>query len=227
MNREKLDELLELLWILKEENIDSVSENDITGRLDSHKPRLIDDTDFELKPIIETAIAENLISRNSNVYILSEAGVKKARAIIRRHRLAEKLFTDVLELSYEESEEASCKFEHILSDEVADSVCSFLGHPPICPHSKPIPRGNCCTNADTYMRPLVTPLTSLEIGKEAKITFISAIHPERLQKLSSLGLLPGETLKIIQKSPSIVIKVGEIVNALDKEVADDIYVKGV
>ena len=47
----------------------------------------------------------------------------------------------------DEIEQQACKFEHILSPEVTDKICSFLGHPECCPHGSPIPSGECCEKA--------------------------------------------------------------------------------
>ncbi|MGA9797679.1 MAG: iron dependent repressor, metal binding and dimerization domain protein, partial [Terriglobales bacterium] len=72
-------------------------------------------------------------------------GRLRAADIIRRHRLAERLFTDSLALGSEsEIEQQACKFEHILSTEATDKICTFLGHPRTCPHGAPIPLGPCC-----------------------------------------------------------------------------------
>jgi DtxR family Mn-dependent transcriptional regulator len=76
------------------------------------------------------------------------AGQERARSVIRRHRLAERLFTDVLSLSDELSVETNaCQFEHILSPELTDRICTFLGHPATCPHGSPIPPGPCCAGS--------------------------------------------------------------------------------
>ncbi len=73
------------------------------------------------------------------------AGEARARSVIRRHRLAERLFTDVLAIRDDASVEShACTFEHILSPELTDRICTFLGHPETCPHGSPIPRGICC-----------------------------------------------------------------------------------
>jgi hypothetical protein len=81
----------------------------------------------------------------SMIVELTERGRKKAADIIRRHRLAERLFTDSLALDSEsEIEQQACKFEHILSPEATEKICTFLGHPLTCPHGAPIPRGACC-----------------------------------------------------------------------------------
>ncbi len=76
---------------------------------------------------------------------LTPRGQKRAADIIRRHRLAERLFTDSLAMDSEtEIEQQACKFEHILSSEATDKICTFLGHPRTCPHGSPIPPGPCC-----------------------------------------------------------------------------------
>ena len=76
---------------------------------------------------------------------LTTRGHKRAADIIRRHRLAERLFTDSLAMDSEtEIEQQACKFEHILSAEATDKICAFLGHPKTCPHGSPIPPGPCC-----------------------------------------------------------------------------------
>jgi len=83
---------------------------------------------------------------------LTERGRQRAEDVIRRHRLAERLFMQTLRISNEAViEQQACKFEHILSPEATDSICTFLGHPETCPHGSPIPRGACCG------RPAVAP----------------------------------------------------------------------
>ena len=47
-----------------------------------------------------------------------------------------------------EIEQQACKFEHILSPEATERICSFLGHPRTCPHGAPIPQGACCSKAE-------------------------------------------------------------------------------
>ncbi len=76
---------------------------------------------------------------------LTSRGHQKAADIIRRHRLAERLFTDSLAMDSEtEIEQQACKFEHILSPEATDKICTFLNHPLTCPHGAAIPPGPCC-----------------------------------------------------------------------------------
>src|ERR1700680_2239590 len=76
---------------------------------------------------------------------LTPRGHQRAADIIRRHRLAERLFPDSLAMDREpEIEQQACKFEHILSPEATDKICTFLNHPLTCPHGAAIPPGPCC-----------------------------------------------------------------------------------
>ncbi len=80
--------------------------------------------------------------------IFTEKGRRRAEDVIRRHRLAEVLFTHTFQVEDEkEVAEQACRFEHILSPEATDRICTFLGHPRTCPHGSLIPAGPCCLGA--------------------------------------------------------------------------------
>jgi putative ABC transport system ATP-binding protein len=84
-------------------------------------------------------------AHGTDVVVFTDKGRQRAEDIIRRHRLAERLFMQTFHVSDEhEIEDQACKFEHILSPEATDRICTFLGHPDACPHGSPIPRGACC-----------------------------------------------------------------------------------
>jgi ABC-type glutathione transport system ATPase component len=71
-------------------------------------------------------------------------GRTRARDLVRRRRLAEVLFSSAMHLPDPEVEYAACRMEHIINPEVTNSICSFLGHPRLCPHGRSIPTGDCC-----------------------------------------------------------------------------------
>ena len=75
---------------------------------------------------------------------LTESGARRARDVVRRHRLAERLFTDTFAIEDAEAHQQACRFEHIITPELDQRICSFLGHPKTCPHGNPIPPGPCC-----------------------------------------------------------------------------------
>jgi putative ABC transport system ATP-binding protein len=93
---------------------------------------------------------ENPPEHGTDILYFTPKGQQRAMDVIRRHRLAERLFIQTFKVSDEqEVEEQACKFEHILSPEVTDRICAFLGHPETCPHGSPIPRGECCPQKQT------------------------------------------------------------------------------
>ncbi|HET7755370.1 MAG TPA: metal-dependent transcriptional regulator [Anaeromyxobacteraceae bacterium] len=156
---------------------------------------------------------------------LTADGDLRARGVVRRHRLAERLFHDLLELGESETESHACEFEHVLSSEATDSVCTLLGHPPTCPHGKAIPPGPCCGAYQKTVRPLVTGLGAFEIGAKGRIVFIAPKFHDRMDRLAALGVMPGSEIRLHQREPSYVIEVGETTIALDPEIAGEIFVK--
>lgn len=199
------DEVLETMWELRERG--DVEVEDVIKELGNRGA------------IIEMEQDGLIKIKEGNLYY-TEEGERRARDITRRHRLAERLFLDVLDLK--EFEADACKFEHAISPEVEEAICTFLGHPPTCPHGKPIPRGKCCSIYTQKIKPLVQRLTDASVGKPAKVVFITG---EIMGRLSSIGLIPGVIIKLIQKSPSYVIGIEETTIAIDEEMARGIYVR--
>src|SRR6266581_2441631 len=173
-DEEQFEEVLEELWVMAEHGeIAEIDHMQVHGALPvsiavekmremglvetaPHPPVAHDHKPFTnpchdaLKP---TGVS---VGDGSMVVELTPRGRQRAGDIIRRHRLAERLFTDSLALDSEsEIEQQACKFEHILSPEATDKICSFLGHPKTCPHGAPIPPGNCCNQS-----PNIAPFSS-------------------------------------------------------------------
>jgi DtxR family Mn-dependent transcriptional regulator len=69
------------------------------------------------------------------------------------------------------------------------------------------------------------PVTRLKPGESGIITSILQTVPERLVKLSSLGVMPGVEVTLVQRNPAVVLKMGETSIALDGEAADAILVE--
>jgi DtxR family Mn-dependent transcriptional regulator len=124
-----------------------------------------------------------------------------------------------------ETVDDACKMEHILSEELTDSVCTFLGHPQTCPHGQRIPRGECCKKYKVDVEPVVTRLSEFDVGSKGRITFIVPTKPSRLSKLNSLGIAAGSVIKLLQKNPSYIIQIDETTIAIDPEIAKEIYIK--
>ncbi len=129
------DHLLEQIWVRGEEG----------SRADVEHIR----TPGGVDPVRTIARMEDLslVSvKEDREILLTERGKNRARDVVRRHRLAERLFKDTFRIDDHEAHTQACKFEHIISPELDERICSFLGHPKTCPHGNPIPPGACCNN---------------------------------------------------------------------------------
>lgn len=213
MEQERIDEALELIWLLEEEE-----------RTEFNRFKLNSD-DVKFDELVNKMIKQGLIILKDEKVKLTEKGRTLAMGLIRRHRLAEQLFTEVFELTENSVDADACKMEHILDEELTESVCTFLGHPPKCPHGKPIPRGECCKKYKIEIEPLVVRLTDFEVGLKGRIVFIVSAETSRLNRLSSMGITAGSVIKLLQKKPSFVIQVEETAIAIDPDIAKEIYVK--
>ena len=214
-DKERIEEALELIWVLNEDGHNALNRFKLSS----------DDSD--ITSLIGTLTERKLALVNEDEILFTEKGNKIAKGLIRRQRLAERLLSDVFEMNDDTILNDACKMEHILSEELTESVCTFLGHPPTCPHGKPIPRGECCKKFKIEVTPVVTRLTDFEVSATGRITFIVPSDPNRISKLNSLGITAGSVIKFLQKRPSCVLQIDETTVAIDPEIAKEIYIKKV
>jgi len=154
---------------------------------------------------------------------LTERGLERAKKIIRLHRLAERLLHDVLRASEHEVESSACRFEHVISEEVEEAICTLLGHPTVCPHGREIPRGECCIRGEEEVKSLVVRLTSLSPGEEGEIKYLSG-DEDIIKKIISIGLLPGKRIRVLRVFPTFLVQVGNTQIALDEKIGEAIHV---
>ncbi len=208
---ERSEEILETLWIRNEES----KETSIP----------LDDLEVTEKELIEQLHRAGYISQTDDRVRLTDKGRPFARNIVRRHRLAERLLTDVIGTGDRLIHEKACKFEHLLDRGLDESICSLLGHPKVCPHGKPIPPGRCCQQKQAPSQKVVSPLSQLAQEQKGKVAYIYAPESSQLQKLVAMGVLPGAPINLIKNFPTYVFQVGQTQFAVDKEIADSIYVR--
>jgi DtxR family Mn-dependent transcriptional regulator len=215
----RLEEIVEHVWTEREEGRDTAS-GILAASATDHAP---DVTRADLQALASAGF----LTLEGDRVALTANGEVRARDVVRRHRLTERLFRDLLDLGERTMEDQACEFEHILSREATESVCTLLGHPPTCPHGKPIPPGDCCGAYQRTVRSLVTGLRTFEVGATGRIVFIAPKFHDRMDRLAALGVIPGSTIRLHQRSPSYVIEIGETTIALDPEIAGEIFVKPV
>jgi putative ABC transport system ATP-binding protein len=129
-DEEAIDEVLEYLWLKMEGDEAAHAICAVGARLATQQ-------------LLERMRARGILEPGPAA-TFTEPGRRRAESLVRRHRLAETLFSETFQMHESVVEEEACYFEHILSPVMTDSICAFLGHPPACPHGKAIPRGTCC-----------------------------------------------------------------------------------
>ena len=206
---DRAEEILETLWMHAEEE----------------KQEPIDLGIAKGEPEIDELWKSGHIKLIKDKIALTEKGKEEGRKIVRRHRLAERLFADVLDIKKRLIHSLSCQFEHLLQEGIEDNICALLGHPKTCPHGRPIPAGECCGKFKEDIKKVVSSLNSLERNQKGKVAYIHTKDHKKLQKLMAMGVLPGMTISLIQKFPSYVFQIGESQFAIDEELAENIFVR--
>ncbi len=210
---QKIEEALSIIWEEKEKKI---SDKGAIAK------RFLESINEDIS---QSLVDDGYITIDKDIIRLSDKGESKARDIIRRQRLAERLLMDVLEVGRKEVDSSACAFEHILSKEVEESICTLLGHPKECPHGLSIPSGACCEKAKGLIESIVVPLTRLKVSETGKIVYLLTRSHPQLHRLMSFGIVPGARVKLHQAKPSVIIQVEETQVALEEEIAKEIYIK--
>ena len=212
----QIEEMLEYIWMLEEDH----------GKVES---TLMDDKfgNEIAKDYLNIMVKKQLVNLSDSIIAFTDNGRNRAKLIIRRHRIAERLLNDVLEMTGDEFEAGACQFEHFVNEEIIASICTLLGHPAVCPHGKKIPPGECCTSARRKLGPVINPLSGIKSGEKVRVVYVTTKSHASLDRLSAIGVIPGLELTIHQKRPSIIIQYGETQLALDKDIAENIFVRAV
>ena len=208
-------ETIETIWTLEEKGRSTVA-----NVLKEHETACEYIVDDEILSELERS---GLVKISGADICLTTEGRVQAEPIIRRHRLAERLLTDVLGMPFDEMEESACEYEHTLAPGLTEAICTLLGHPRECPHGFPIPGGDCCNRAENSVKSFVKSLDTLDVGDEVRISFIRKADPVLIGKLVSFGVSPGKRIKIRQKYPAYVIQIENTQIALEQDIAADIY----
>ncbi len=137
----RFDHLLEQIWVCGEEGkpaqVERLRTSGASGKLSTVPEE-------PASRVLSRMADLRLVALQNGEAQLTPMGSQRARDVVRRHRLAERLFKDTFSVDETEAHTQACKFEHIISPELDQRICTFLGHPKTCPHGNPIPPGDCC-----------------------------------------------------------------------------------
>lgn len=211
-DQEHSDELLEAVWTCREDG--DVSVEAVLGA--THGEATAETLDALRRRQLVDVVDEQVL--------FTEQGEQDAAQIIRRHRLAERLLVSALGMSADQTEELACAFEHHAMPQLTDSICTLLGHPTECPHGKPIPPGPDCAVCNGRRTEELVPLPDVPAAGSGRVAHLRTRDHDRLHQLLAMGISPGVTLRVHQRTPVFVVQVDQSEFAMDRQVAEDIYV---
>jgi DtxR family Mn-dependent transcriptional regulator len=214
-----LEEYLQAIAFLTEEG-GPVIQARLADRL--HK------TPAAISEVVIRLEADGYLIRHSRQIELTEEGAAIATAVIRRHRLAERLLVDIVGLSWSAAHHEAGRYEHILSDEVEERVVAILDDPATCPHGNPIPGSRHATAARTTL----SSLNQFGTGQQIRLERIPEDVEDdaaNLSYLEEVGFVPGAVATVRERTPDgvIVVEIGERTGAFSAALATRLLVSEV
>ncbi len=214
MQAERIEEYLEtILYLIKKNNAPAKTKQ-IADELKVTQPsvtemvqKLSDKGFVEYKPYYGVEFTEK--------------GALEAARIKRKHQVLEKFLVDVLDVDTKIAHSEACELEHSVSDMVLERICTYIGHPNLCPDGNPIDEGECCvTSKEKHIL-----LSEMKEGERGIVNMMT-LPSDTKERLTSLGLIVGEevTIKRKQKQGSISILTLGTEIALGNDIASKIYV---
>jgi len=181
------EEYCEAIFELHEDSVDVIQAR-IADRLEVSRPAVSE--------MIRRMESEGLVSVDGAIRLTAD-GSRLAERVVRRHRLAERFLTDILDLSWADAHVEAGKWEHVISESVEKALSRVLGDPTTCPHGNPIP-------GTDYDAPVTVTLDKLSPGDSFTVSRIPEeleFTPGLLEFLEASDVLPGRSGTITAASP--------------------------
>ncbi|MGH8929256.1 MAG: iron dependent repressor, metal binding and dimerization domain protein [Egibacteraceae bacterium] len=206
---------LRTVWELEEEHITPI------------RARLVERLGLSAPAVSETVARleqEGLLRIASNRTLqLTDEGRARATSVMRKHRLAERLLTDVIGLEWEHTHVEACRWEHVISDAVEHHLVELLNSPTTCAHGNPIP-GLAVDESDA---PLLTMAEAARIGGRATVQRISEhlqVDVDAMRFLREHGLRPGAVADFSVTAGQVVASTDVEKVEVGKGTAQQVYV---
>ncbi|MDP9402874.1 MAG: metal-dependent transcriptional regulator [Actinomycetota bacterium] len=208
-----LEEYLEAIHELEEEGT-VVIQARLAERLGHSAP--------SVSEMIRRLKGEGYVAVEDRAVSLTAKGRTRAESVVRKHRLAERLLTDVIGLPWHKAHMEACRWEHVISDEVEERLVVLLHNPTTCPHGNPIP------GTEAPVMDLVA-LADLGPGDHVRLERVTEqveIDTDALTYLSTHGFVPGTDATVREKAPdgTLTLELGDDTIALGPALAGQLYV---
>jgi DtxR family Mn-dependent transcriptional regulator len=162
---------------------------------------------------------------------LTATGRQLAVAVMRKHRLAERLLFDVIGLEWEQLHIEACRWEHVMSDAVERRIIALLDKPLVCPHGNPIPGLEQLGlpfdgRRDAVLLPtLAASVTGAEVTvRIERISELLQPDAELMRRLSASGLTPGLSVAVRREADGLHVRGTAGQEPVSAGVAEHIFV---
>jgi DtxR family transcriptional regulator, Mn-dependent transcriptional regulator len=125
---------------------------------------------------------------------LTEAGLKLATRVVRRHRLVELFLVQVMGINWSEVHGDAEILEHAVSDRLLERMDEMLGRPVVDPHGDPIP-----TSSGDLVEPDRMDALTCTVGVAMRLGRVTDQRADFLLMLEQHGLMPGRTFRVLMR----------------------------
>ncbi|MGW8264830.1 MAG: metal-dependent transcriptional regulator [Longimicrobiales bacterium] len=146
-----------------------------------------------VKRLAESGFLEHVPYRGVQ---LTDAGIREALRILRRHRILETYLAERLGFRWEDVHQEAERLEHAASDELIERMAAALDNPSHDPHGAPIP-----TSAGEIETTDSLTLGELSPGVRAQVRAVRDDRAEGLKVAEAAGLLPGAGVMVLGRDP--------------------------
>jgi len=163
---------------------------------------------------------------------LSNQGRMLATRVMRKHRLAERLLTDVIGLEWEDVHAEACRWEHVMSETVERRLLEILDHPTVSPYGNPIPGLAELGEGSTEEAFLsgVEALDVVAVEAEQRVVIGRIAEPVQTDEtlmavLRRVGAQPGKVVTVARASEGVLVASGGESAEIDGEAASHLFVR--
>jgi DtxR family Mn-dependent transcriptional regulator len=212
-----LHEYLEALYEMDEEGIPT---------LQARLAEWLDITPASVSEAVKRLSQRGMIKTGGDRRIRFTAqGEGLARALVRRHRLAERFLVEVVGLPWHLAHEEATEWGPVISDPVEERIVALLGDPPTCVHGNPIP-GSTHPVDQSDLEPLdrVDPGTRVTLER---LTEDLELDLDVMRFFEESGLMPGARITVLSVAPdrTLTLEVGGEKVGLGAHLADNLWVR--
>lgn len=212
-----LDEYLEALFEMREEGIPTQQ-----ARL----AEWLDVTPASVSEAVKRMAQRGLVETGRDRRVgFTAGGEKVARALVRRHRLAERFLVEVVGLPWHLAHEEATEWGRVVSDRVEERMVDILGDPPTCVHGNPIP-GSAHPVDQSDLRPLDRVAPGGRVRLE-RLTEDLELDLDVMRFFERSGLMPGAEVSVLSVAPdgTMTLEVAGEKVGLGSHLADNLWVR--